>query len=79
MLLIAAKALSEVKEQLPGNVRLIFQPAEEVAQGAKAMVDQGAMEGVDNIFGIHIWSQIPTNKVSCAPGPSFAAADLFTV
>lgn len=79
MLLIAAKALSEVKDQLPGNVRLFFQPAEEVAQGAKAMVAQGAMEGVDNVFGIHIWSQMPTNKVSCTPGPSFAAADLFTV
>lgn len=79
MLLIAAKALSEVKDQLPGNVRLLFQPAEEIAQGAKAMVEQGAMEGVDNVFGIHIWSQMPSKKVSCTPGPSFAAADLFTV
>ncbi len=79
MLLIAAKALSEVKDQLPGKVRLLFQPAEEIAQGAKAMVEQGAMEGVDNVFGIHIWSQMPTSKISCTPGPSFAAADLFTV
>jgi amidohydrolase len=79
MLLIAAKALSEVKDVLPGNVRLLFQPAEEIAQGAKAMVDQGAMDGVDNVFGIHIWSQMPTHKVSCPPGPSFAAADIFKV
>ncbi len=79
MLLIAAKALNEIKEELPGNVRLIFQPAEEVAEGAKALVKQGAMEGVDNVFGIHIWSQMPTHKVSCIPGPSFASADLFTV
>ncbi|MBU8917150.1 amidohydrolase [Bacillus sp. FJAT-29953] len=79
MLLIAAKALNEIKEELPGNVRLIYQPAEEVATGAKAMVKQGAMEGVDNVFGIHIWSQMPTGKVSCNPGPSFASADLFTV
>lgn len=79
MLLIAAKALSEVKDQLPGKVRLLFQPAEEIAQGAKAMVEQGAMEGVDNVFGIHIWSQMPTSKISCTPGPSFAATDLFTV
>lgn len=79
MLLIAAKALSEVKDQLPGNVRFIFQPAEEIAQGAKAMVTQGAMENVDNVFGIHIWSQMPTNKVSCNPGPSFAAADIIKV
>ncbi|RHW40366.1 amidohydrolase [Neobacillus notoginsengisoli] len=79
MLLIAAKALNEIKEELPGNVRLIFQPAEEIAAGAKAMVSQGAMDGVDNVFGIHIWSQMPTGTVSCTPGPSFASADLFTV
>lgn len=79
MLLIAAKALVEVKDELKGNVRLVFQPAEEVAQGAKVMVRQGAMAGVDNVFGIHIWSQLPTHKVSCPPGPSFAAADIFKV
>src|SRR4051794_30113294 len=79
MLLIAAKALNEVKEELPGNVRLIFQPAEEVATGAKEMVKQGAVEGADHVFGMHIWSQMPTNKVACSPGPSFASADIFTV
>lgn len=79
MLLSAAKALVNVKEDLTGNVRFIFQPAEEVATGAKAMVAQGAMEGVDNVFGIHIWSQSPTGKVSCTPGPSFASADIFNV
>src|SRR5690606_32026176 len=79
MLLIAAKALNDIKAELPGNVRLIFQPAEEVATGAKEMVKQGAVEGVDNVFGIHIWSQMPTKKVSCSPGPSFASADIFTV
>ncbi|TQR21506.1 M20 metallopeptidase family protein [Psychrobacillus vulpis] len=79
MLLIAAKALFEVKEELPGNVRFLFQPAEEIALGAQSMVDQGAMDGVDNVFGIHIWSQMPTHKVSCTPGPSFAAADIFKV
>ncbi|WP_121609976.1 amidohydrolase [Mesobacillus foraminis] len=79
MLLIAAKALNELKEELPGNVRLLFQPAEEVAEGAKEMVRQGAMKDVDNVFGIHIWSQMPTHKISCQPGPSFASADLFKV
>ncbi|WP_144510637.1 amidohydrolase [Bacillus sp. FJAT-22090] len=79
MLLIAAKALNDVKEELPGNVRFLFQPAEEVARGAQALVDQGAMDGVDNVFGIHIWSQMPTHKVACSPGPSFAAADIIKV
>lgn len=79
MLLVAAKALNDIKDEIPGNVRLLFQPAEEVAEGAKALVQQGAVEGVDNVFGIHIWSQMPTHKVSCTPGPSFASADLFKV
>jgi len=79
MLLIATKVLNEIKEDLRGNVRLVFQPAEEVAEGAKAMVAQGAMDGVDNVFGMHIWSQMPTGKVACKPGASFASADLFRV
>lgn len=79
MLLAAAKALAGIKEELPGSVRFIFQPAEEVATGAKAMVEQGAVDGVDDVFGIHIWSQIPTHSVACNPGPSFASADIFKV
>ncbi|MCK6207171.1 amidohydrolase [Bacillus infantis] len=79
MLLAAAKALVEIKGELPGTVRLIFQPAEEIAEGAKEMVKQGAMEGVDNVFGIHIWSQMPTHKISCTPGPSFASGDIFRI
>ncbi|KAA0958598.1 amidohydrolase [Planococcus sp. ANT_H30] len=79
MLLSAAKALVSVKEEISGNVRFIFQPAEEVATGAKAMVEQGAVEGVDDVFGIHIWSQGATSKVACNPGPAFASADIFNV
>ncbi len=79
MLLSAAAALHSVRSQLPGNVRLIFQPAEEIAEGAKEMVRQGAMEGVDNVFGIHIWSQMPSGQISCKIGSSFASADLLKV
>ncbi|MDR1774725.1 MAG: amidohydrolase [Clostridioides sp.] len=79
MLLCAAKVLNDIKDTLKGTVRLIFQPAEETAGGAKAQVEQGAMENVDNIFGMHIWSNIPTGKISCLVGSSFAAADFFTV
>lgn len=79
MLLVAAKALNEIKEQLPGKVRLLFQPAEEVAEGASEMIRQGALEGVDNVFGIHIWSQLPTQKVSCSPGPTFASTDIMNI
>jgi amidohydrolase len=79
MLLTAARALYEVREQMSGNVRLIFQPAEEIAEGAKAMIDQGALDSVDNIFGMHIWSGSPAGKISCNLGSSFASADLLKV
>ncbi|MEG3016167.1 M20 family metallopeptidase [Carnobacterium sp.] len=79
MLLTAAKALKEVQPEIHGTVHFIFQPSEENAKGAKAMVQQGAVEGVDNVFGIHIWSQMPSGKASCVVGSSFASADIFTV
>lgn len=79
MLLIAAKTLNAVKDDIEGTVRFVFQPAEEVATGAKEMIRQGAMEGVDNVFGIHIWSQVDSGKVQCNKGPAFASADIFKV
>ncbi|OCG21190.1 MULTISPECIES: M20 family metallopeptidase [unclassified Gilliamella] len=79
MLLTAAKALWAIRDQLHGTVRLVFQPAEEIAQGAKGMIKQGVLEGVDSAFGMHIWSQMPVGKVSCVVGSSFASADLLTV
>ena len=56
MLMAALKALLQVQDEIQGTVRLIFQAAEEIAQGAKAAVEQGVIEGVDNAFGIHIWN-----------------------
>lgn len=79
MLLTAAKALYANREQLTGNIRLIFQPAEEIAEGAKEMVKQGAIDGVDNVFGMHIWSQTKSGKISCNVGSSFASADLLKI
>lgn len=79
MLITAAKALYECRDQLRGNVRLIFQPAEEIAQGALEMVKQGAIEGVDNVFGMHIWTTVASGKISCNVGSSFASADLLKV
>lgn len=79
MLLNAAKVLNELKADIHGTVRFLFQPAEENALGAKKIIEQGAMDGVDNVFGIHIWSNAPTGEVSCPVGPSFAAADIFKV
>ena len=77
MLLTAAKLLQEVEEQLAGTVKLFFQPGEEVGLGAKAMIAAGALEGVDGCFGIHLWSDIPTGKISVEAGPRMASADRF--
>ena len=54
MLLGAAKLLQEHREELRGDVRLIFQPAEEHVIGSKAMIAEGALDGVDAIFGQHV-------------------------
>lgn len=79
MLLGAAKILSELKNKFDGKVKLIFQPAEELAQGAVKMIEAGAMDGVDNVFGIHLWSGLPVGKVSVEDGPRMAAVDLFKI
>lgn len=79
MLLGAAKILNEVKDQINGTVKLLFQPGEENAKGAFAMIDDGALDGVDGIFGMHIWADVPVGKVSIEPGPRMASADWFYI
>ncbi len=79
MLLGAAKILKKHEKELSGEVRLIFQPAEELGEGAKKIIEEGGLEGVDNIFGIHLWSGIPTGKFSIMPGEIMASADLFSI
>jgi amidohydrolase len=78
-LLTAARLLQDHRHQLPGKVVLAFQPAEEVGTGAPGMIVDGALEGVDGAFAIHIWSTIPSGKVSIKGGPQMAAVDKFTV
>ncbi|MGI6252000.1 MAG: M20 metallopeptidase family protein [Aminivibrio sp.] len=77
MLLGAAKILSELRPRLSGRVRFLFQPAEEsgLKSGAKAMVEEGALEGVDEVAGLHVWAQEPTGSVLYRSGPVMAAAD----
>lgn len=79
MLLGAAKVLNELRDEIKGTVKLFFQPAEETAQGAHAMIKDGVMEGIDSIFGIHLWADIDTGKVSVEEGPRMAAADWFSI
>ncbi len=77
MLLGAAKLLRQHEADLIGEVRLLFQPAEEGPGGAEPMIAEGAMEGVDAVFGLHLFTDLDAGKVSVKPGPSSAAADAF--
>lgn len=79
MLLGAAKVLNEIKEEIKGTVKLFFQPAEEVAAGAKNMIKEGVLEGVDGVFGMHVWSDLECGEVCVEEGPRMASADLFTI
>ncbi len=86
MLLGAAKVLSEMKKDIAGIVKFIFQPAEEGAPGtesggASLMVSEGVMENpkVDVIFGMHIESWIPAGNIQYKSGSFMAAADWFTI
>lgn len=79
-LLVLAKALNGIKEELHGNIAFIHQHAEELAPGgAIAMIEDGCLEGVDVIFGTHLWSTIPLEDITYCPGPFMAAADRFEI
>lgn len=79
MLLTAAHILNDMKSELCGTVRLAFQPAEEIGTGAKAMMKDGALDGVDGCFGIHVWADVEAGKVSVEAGPRMASADQFFI
>ena len=82
ILLGTAKVLSEFSADLAGAVRFVFQPAEEDVGGGKALVAKGLLDlepRPDLAFALHGWSGLPLGKISCAPGPSMAAADSFSV
>ena len=79
MMLTAAKILNDHKDELCGTVKLAFQPAEEVAMGAKSMVENGAMDGVDGCFAIHVWSDVESGHISCDAGPRMAAAYQYAI
>ncbi|HEY4551795.1 MAG TPA: M20 family metallopeptidase [Bacillaceae bacterium] len=78
MLLGAAKILVQLKEQIAGEVRFIFQHAEEFFPGgAKEMVEAGVMDGVDQIIGLHVFTMIPAGKIGIAYGHFTANSDVF--
>lgn len=75
-LLGLAKALNAMRDQIEGNVVFIHQHAEEVAPGgAKPMIEDGCLEGVDVIFGTHLWAPTPLGEILVKEGAIMAAAD----
>lgn len=70
-----AMILSQLGEALPGNVRFLFQPAEEIAQGANWMVQDGVMDNVSGIFSLHVFPSLPAGTVGIRYGALTAAAD----
>ena len=79
-LLVLAKVLNELKDELEGNYVFIHQHAEEYAPGgAVTMIEDGCLEGVDVIFGTHLWASEPTGTIQYRTGPIMAAADRFEI
>src|SRR5207245_11746603 len=69
------------RPELPRTAAFIFQPAEELLGGAKPMSEAGVLESprVDEIYGLHLTTQIPAGKVMVRPGPNMASGDGFAV
>lgn len=78
----AAMILKTIRDRIKGNVKFIFQPAEEVAGGAKAMMDENVLEKppkVDAIIGAHVWPGLDVGTIGIKAGPAMAAMDKFEI
>ena len=78
-LMAAAVWLKRHEDALPGPVSLLFQPAEEGGHGAREMIADGALEGVDAVFGWHNWPAIPFGKAVCPEGTVMAGNGTFRI
>ena len=81
ILIGTAEILSEMKDDLPGSVRLLFEPSEETIGGANQMIEAGCLENpkVDSVLGLHVETSVPVGKVEFIPGPMNAASCEFYV
>ena len=75
--LAVGELLSRYRDSLKGQVKLIFQPAEEIMSGALRMIEEGVMTNptVDWVLSFHLWSGLPVGQVVAQPGPIFSSAD----
>jgi len=78
-----ARLLTEMCNSIKGNVKFVFQPAEEVPPegGAKGMIAARVLENpkVDAVFGLHIWPDLPAGQIGLKPGPIMAASDRVSI
>jgi amidohydrolase len=82
MLLGAAMALTKMRDELNGNVKFIFQPAEEGYAGARQMIEEGVLEReplIQAAFALHLDALAPLGTLSTRPGPIMACADIFSI
>jgi len=81
ILIGAARILNEMKDTIPGSVRLIFQPAEEtgIHSGAPALIEEGVLEGASAIGGLHVMSEHPAGVLGIKKGPLMASADIWEI
>ena len=79
MLLGAAKILSAHKEELAGTVKLLFQMGEEIGVESRHYVENGSLQRVDAIFGMHIWSLLDSGFANFEDGERMASSDRFTI
>lgn len=81
-LLLVAKVLQERREDLAGNVRLFFQPAEELACGAKYMIEKGAFTKepvMDQIIGCHVATNLPAGHIGLIKGTALSGCDIIHI
>lgn len=79
VLLAAAKYLSTIRDEFSGEVRFVFQPAEEIGQGAKTFLGNDILKNVDRCFGLHTAPDLPAGSVGIRKGMNNASVDHFTI
>jgi amidohydrolase len=80
ILMGVARLLAAHRGKFSGRVVFLFQPSEErIPGGAKPVIEQGALDGVDAIFGLHLWQTMPTGTVGCVSGAMMAASDEISI
>ena len=78
-LLGAVYWLKQKESELQGPVSLLFQPAEEGGHGAKKMIEEGVLDGIDKIYGWHNWPAMPFGKAVCPDGPVMSGNGSFHI